>query len=60
MSEEPVGPTGAPLFTCPSDQNKCRALHPSASVLEQTNKLKGEHNTICWSGGRAEDRGLKD
>lgn len=49
VAKGPTRPSGAPLFTRPPDQNKCRG--PSASVLEQTNKLKEELDTIWRSGG---------
>lgn len=45
----PIGPTGAPLFTCPSDQNKCRGCHPSVypfSSNKQTNKRGTWYNMV--------------
>lgn len=57
----PIGPTGAPLFTRPSDQNKCRGLHPSAlppRLNKQTNK---RGNMIQYGGvtGGWETRGWR-
>lgn len=53
----PIGPTGAPLFTCPSDQNKSRGCHPSASPFSLNKQIKEGtwHNMVktLEGGGQA-------